>query len=76
VVALTYATGIVLARLAAEQHFPSDTLAGAVMGWFIGDYVYDKRHNPELEEKRTTAQKILTHVRIGGVMYDSAPPLR
>jgi membrane-associated phospholipid phosphatase len=66
--ALTYATGVALSRLAAEQHFPSDTLVGGVMGWFIADYVYDKRHNPDLDEKRTTAQKILAHVRIGGVM--------
>jgi hypothetical protein len=34
------------------------------MGWFIGDYVYGKRHNRNLE-KRTAASKILDHVRIG-----------
>jgi membrane-associated phospholipid phosphatase len=74
--AFTYATGIVLARLAAEEHFPSDTLVGAVMGWFIGDYVYNKRHNPDLDEKRPTAQKILEHVRIGGIMSGSPSLLR
>lgn len=67
--ALTYATGVALSRLAAERHFPSDTLVGAAMGWFIGDYVYDKRHNADLDEKRTTAQKILEHVRIGGGIH-------
>jgi membrane-associated phospholipid phosphatase len=66
--AVTYATGVALSRLAAEKHFPSDTLVGGVMGWFIGDYVYDGRHNPDLDERRTTAQKILAHVRIGGAI--------
>jgi hypothetical protein len=35
------------------------------MGWFIGDYVYGKRHNPELDQKRGLAQKILAHIRVG-----------
>lgn len=66
--AFTYATGVALSRLSAQRHFPSDTLVGGAMGWFIGDYVYDKRHNPELDEKQTVTQKILAHVRVGGAM--------
>jgi len=69
VVAYSYAAGVALARLAADRHFPSDTLAGGAMGWFIGDYVYAKRHNPSLDQKRTVTQKILDHVRIGGAAY-------
>jgi membrane-associated phospholipid phosphatase len=62
----SYGAGVAGARLAANQHFPGDVFAGGVMGWFIGDYVYGKRHNPELD-KKSTAQKILSHVSIGGM---------
>jgi membrane-associated phospholipid phosphatase len=61
-----YAAGVCGARLAANQHFPSDTLAGGAIGWFIGDYVYAHRHNPALDGKHTLSEKILAHVQIGG----------
>ncbi|MBZ5620739.1 MAG: phosphatase PAP2 family protein [Acidobacteriia bacterium] len=61
-----YAGGVVGARLAAKKHFPGDVVAGGAIGWFIGDYVYGKRHNSELDHKPAVAQKVLDHVRIGG----------
>lgn len=61
-----YAGGVVGARLAANKHFPGDVMAGGAMGWFIGDYVYGKRHNPALDKKPTITEKILDHVSIGG----------
>jgi membrane-associated phospholipid phosphatase len=61
-----YAGGVMAARLAANKHFPSDVVAGGAMGWFIGDYVYGKRHNPELDKKRGIAEEILAHIRVGG----------
>lgn len=36
-----------------------------VMGWFIGDYVYGRRHNSELDHKRSAAEQLLDHVRLG-----------
>ena len=39
------------------------------MGWFVGDYVYAKRHNPDLNRKQGAMQKVLAHVRIGGKEY-------
>ncbi|HLI84760.1 MAG TPA: phosphatase PAP2 family protein [Bryobacteraceae bacterium] len=65
VLAYAYAAGVCGARLAANQHFPGDTLAGGAIGWFIGDYVYATRHNPALDGKSTLPGKILAHVRIG-----------
>jgi hypothetical protein len=65
ILAYGYAGAVAGARLAANKHFPSDTLAGGAMGWFIGDYVYGKRHNSELDHKPTVAQKILSHVQVG-----------
>ena len=64
-IAYGYAAGVVGARLAAKRHFPGDVVAGGAMGWFIGDYVYGKRHNSELDHKPTITQKILDHVRLG-----------
>jgi membrane-associated phospholipid phosphatase len=65
VIAYLLASTVVVARVGARQHFPGDVLAGSAMGWFIGDYVYGKRHNPELDQKPTAAQRILNHVQIG-----------
>jgi undecaprenyl-diphosphatase len=64
IAAYGYAGGVLAARLAADKHFPSDVVAGGAMGWFIGDYVYGKRHNSELDHKPTVAQRILDHVQL------------
>lgn len=69
VLAYAYAGGVASARLAANKHFPSDTLAGGAMGWFIGDYIYGRRHNSELDHKPSITQKILDHVQIGMTGY-------
>jgi membrane-associated phospholipid phosphatase len=65
IIAYGLATTVVVARVGARQHFPGDVVAGSAMGWFIGDYVYGKRHNRELDQKPTISQRILDHVRIG-----------
>lgn len=59
------ASTVVIARVGARQHFPGDVMAGSALGWFIGDYVYGKRHNRELDAKPTMGQRILDHVRLG-----------
>jgi membrane-associated phospholipid phosphatase len=66
--AYAYAGGVVGARLAANKHFPGDVMAGSAIGWFTGDYVYAKRHNPELDQKRTITQKIFDHVQFGAAL--------
>jgi hypothetical protein len=35
------------------------------MGWFIGDYVFAKRHNRELD-KASAVDRIMAHVHLGG----------
>jgi membrane-associated phospholipid phosphatase len=57
---------VVGARVGARKHFPGDVVAGAAMGWFIGDYIYGKRHNSELEQKSSLPRKILSRIRVGG----------
>ena len=59
------ATAVVVSRVGARQHFPGDVVAGSAMGWFIGDYVYGKRHNRDLDHKPTVAQTLLDHVHLG-----------
>jgi len=53
------------ARFAARKHFASDVVIGAALGWFIGDFVYGRRHNPAVEPKSKVA-KVLSHIHIGG----------
>jgi len=65
ITAYSLASLVVGARIAAEKHFPGDVMAGAVMGWFIGDYVYGKRHNPEVNKDRPISYRIMDHFRIG-----------
>lgn len=72
ILAYSYAGGVVGARLAANKHFPGDVMAGGAMGWFVGDYVYGKRHNPALDKKPTITQNIVNHIRIGGA-YPTGP---
>ncbi len=42
------ATVISAARINAKQHFSSDVLVGAAIGYLTSEYVYRKRHNPDL----------------------------
>ena len=65
ILAYGLATSIVVARVGARRHFPSDVVAGSAMGWFIGDYVYGRRHNRDIDRKPTIGQRILDHVTLG-----------
>jgi membrane-associated phospholipid phosphatase len=67
------ASTVVVSRVGARQHFPGDVLAGSAMGWFIGDYVYGRRHNNELDHKPTAAERILDHVHLGTEFQTSDP---
>ena len=66
VIAYGLGATVIGARLAARRHFPGDVLPSAAMGWFIGDYVFAKRHNSELDPKKSALEKVLAHVCIGG----------
>ena len=68
ILAYAFASTVVVARVGARQHFPGDVVAGSAMGWFIGDYVYGRRHNLDLDQKRTAAQKVLDHVHLGAAV--------
>uniref|UniRef100_Q025P4 Phosphoesterase, PA-phosphatase related n=1 Tax=Solibacter usitatus (strain Ellin6076) TaxID=234267 RepID=Q025P4_SOLUE len=68
VIAYGLASTVVMARVGARKHFPGDVLAGGAMGWFMGDYVYGKRHNRELDKNRSGARRILDHVRVSAAI--------
>jgi hypothetical protein len=42
------ATTVSLSRIGAKQHFPSDVLVGAAIGYLTSEYVYRQHHKPEL----------------------------
>jgi membrane-associated phospholipid phosphatase len=68
ILAYGLASTVVIARVGARQHFPGDVVAGSAMGWFIGDYVYGKRHNRELDRKRGVVQRVLDQVHLGAAI--------
>lgn len=59
------ASTVVISRVGARQHFPGDVVAGSAIGWFIGDFVYGKRHNRNLDQKPAIGRRILDHIRVG-----------
>jgi membrane-associated phospholipid phosphatase len=65
ILAYGLASTVVMARVGARQHFPGDVVAGSALGWFIGDYTYGRRHNRNLDQKPTAAQRLLDHVHLG-----------
>jgi len=42
------ATLVSASRVTAKEHFNSDVLVGAALGYLISEYVYRQHHNPEL----------------------------
>jgi membrane-associated phospholipid phosphatase len=51
IVAYVLAATVSVARVGGRRHSPSDALAGAAMGFFIGDYVYRRHHAPSENSK-------------------------
>jgi len=60
ILAYGLATGVSVARVGGRRHSPSDALAGAAMGFFIGDFVYRHHHAPSDKEK--TVEWLMNHV--------------
>lgn len=66
ITAYSVATVVVGSRFAVRKHFASDVVVGAAMGWFIGDFVFHRRHNPNVEPtQHSGVRRILAHVRFG-----------
>jgi hypothetical protein len=42
------ASAITVSRVDAKQHFPTDTLVGSAIGWFVAQEVYRHHHDPEV----------------------------
>jgi membrane-associated phospholipid phosphatase len=42
------ASGVMLTRVTAQQHFASDVVVGSALGWFFARQVYRAHHDPEL----------------------------
>lgn len=42
------ASAVSMTRVTAKQHFASDVLIGAALGWYFGRQVYRAHHDPEL----------------------------
>jgi len=44
------AAAVSMARVSGRNHFPSDVIAGAAMGWLIGRHTYNTHHNREMDD--------------------------
>lgn len=62
IVAYGLAGTVSASRIAARKHFASDVVVGAIMGYFIGEYV-SNRHNPA--KKPSLLRKVLSQVHFG-----------
>jgi membrane-associated phospholipid phosphatase len=60
IVAYGLAATVSISRVGGRRHSPSDALAGAAMGFFIGDFVYRHHHAPS--EKPGSVAWIADHV--------------
>ena len=65
VLAYSLATTVMASRFAARRHFASDAVAGAAIGWFLGDYVYRKRHVRTHDSPRSKFRAVLSWVGFG-----------
>ena len=50
------ATGVAIARVTSENHFPSDALVGSVIGYSVGGYVY--HHHSAFYSPKTKSVRI------------------
>jgi len=71
IVAYGLAATVSVARVGGRRHSPSDAVAGAAMGFFIGDFVYRHHHAPSERSKiawlANHATLTMSSSRAGGV---------
>jgi membrane-associated phospholipid phosphatase len=81
ITAYSLAAIVSAARIAAQKHFASDVVAGVVMGWFIGRYVYDT-HMSHLAHKHASLIPLIVpqadprQRSFGVTLVFNAPPAR
>ena len=63
ILAYSAASAVSVARFGGRRHSASDALAGAAMGFFIGEFVYSHHHAPS--EKSKVVSWLSNHVDIG-----------
>jgi len=63
ILAYGLASTVSVARVGGRRHSASDALAGAAMGFFIGDFVYRHHHAPS--QKSKALSWLATHVNVG-----------
>jgi len=74
IAAYSLASLVSVSRITARQHFPSDVIIGAGIGWFTGRYVF-KTHYDHSIHKRNGFTHALAHPRIGPSNAPGSGPL-
>jgi membrane-associated phospholipid phosphatase len=78
-IAYGLASAVSASRVTGRDHFPTDVIVGAAIGWFVGQHVYRAHHDPELggsswptfAEKRESAGRDATNTGSPYVPLDS-----
>jgi hypothetical protein len=47
-IAYALASAVTSGSISSKQHFPSDVLIGSAIGWFVGEQIYRRHHDPTL----------------------------
>lgn len=74
IAAYSLASLVSVSRITARQHFASDVIIGAGIGWFTGRYVF-KTHYDHSIHKRTGFTHALLHPQIGPSNAPGSGPL-
>ena len=48
ILAYGLASAVTVTRVTGKQHFPSDTVVGSALGWYLGRQIFRAHHDPEL----------------------------
>ncbi len=59
ILAYGLASVVSVSRFTGEFHYPSDIVAGAAMGWFIGKYVWDHHQDPAIHKRYDTITRLM-----------------
>ena len=69
IVACALASVVTISRLAAQQHYASDLVAGGAMGWFIGRYVWKTHQDHAIHHHGWLKPQVMPEVQPGSGTY-------
>jgi membrane-associated phospholipid phosphatase len=69
IIACALAGVVTVSRFSAQQHYASDLVAGAGMGWFIGRYVWKTHQDHAIHTHRKIQAQLVPQIQPGSRTY-------